>query len=191
MAISHFKRLLMELDLRRVELPLPRLPEGYAFAAWHPVLNDAHARAKFESFAGELDSEVFESLSDLAGCRRLMSDISRHEGFLPGATWLVRFEGNEFSGPSPCATIQGLRRSQWVGTIQNVGVVPEHRGCGLGRALLTKSLLGFRQLGIRQVRLEVTAANKSAVRLYESLGFLVRRTSYRSVTRETRPLEFA
>jgi ribosomal protein S18 acetylase RimI-like enzyme len=189
MSVTHYKRLLMEVDLRRAPLAEPVLPEGYAFASWHPVLTPAHARVKFESFWHEIDSDVFESLSNLEGCQQLMRDISHHTGFVPLATWLIRFEGNEFAGPMPVATIQGLRQSQRVGSIQNVGVVPQHRGFGLGAAVVTKSLIGFHKLGMRYVRLEVTAANQPAVRLYESLGFRIRRATYRTVTSPAQSLE--
>ena len=181
MSVTHYKRLVMEIDLRRRSIAAPQLPPGYAWASWHPVLAAAHAQVKFESFWGEMDSDVFESLSTHDGCRRLMTEISHHQGFLPVATWLIRFEGSDFAAPTPVATIQGLRKSQWVGSIQNVGVVPAHRGFGLGRALMQKSLLGFHQLGARHVRLNVTAANETAVRLYESLGFRVKSWSYRQV----------
>lgn len=181
MSVSHYKRLLMQFDLRRTPLVEPRLPQGYAWASWHPLLAGAHAEVKFQSFCREIDADVFESLSNRDGCRQLMRDISHHAGFVAAATWLIRFEGNEFAGPIPVATIQGLRKSQRVGSIQNVGVLPEHRGTGLGRALVAKSLLGFRQLGMSYARLEVTAANQPAVRLYESLGFCVTRATYRSV----------
>lgn len=189
MSVTHYKRLHMEADIRRLPLAPPLLPPGYAWASWHPVLTAAHARTKFDSFWGEIDAEVFESLSSLEGCQRLMRDISHHQGFVPAATWLIRFEGNEIAGPSPCATIQGLRKSQWVGSIQNVGVVAAHRGFGLGRALVVRSLQGFRSLGIRKVRLEVTAANQPAVRLYESLGFCVHRATYRSVESSAEELQ--
>lgn len=187
MSITHYKRLQMELDLRRAPLAEPHLPDGYAWAAWHPVLLGAHARVKYESFRGEIDAQVFQSLSELQGCQRLMHDIAHHQGFAAATTWLVRFEGNEFSGPTPCATIQGLRKSLWVGSIQNVGVAPAHRGFGLGRALMLRSLQGFRDMGTRRVRLEVTAANEPAVELYRSLGFSLRRTSYRSVMQGAKP----
>ena len=67
------------------------------------------------------------------------------------------------------------------GSIQNIGVVPEHRGLGLGRALVVKSLQGFALAGIERVVLEVTANNLTAVELYRSLGFRVVRTMYRVV----------
>ncbi len=181
MPVVYYKRLQMEINLRRSPLPQPELPPGYSWGAWHPRLLDAHARAKFESFRGEIDSQVFASLASYPGCQRLMVEISHHASFVPLATWLIRYDGVPGSEPRPCATIQGLKRSFWRGSIQNVGVAREHRGQGLGRALVLKSLHGFRELGTRRVTLSVTAANTRAVRLYESLGFVLRKTSYRTV----------
>lgn len=181
MATTYYKRFWMEFDLRRATVPDAVLPEGYVWVPWHPSLVTAHARVKYQCFKGELDSQVFVSLNDLPGCERLMRDIAAHEGFVPQATWMVRFVGNEFHGPVLCATIQGLRTSRWAGAIQNVGVVPEHRGFGLGRALVRRALLGFREAGLQRVSLEVTAANRPAVQLYRRVGFRHVRTGYRQV----------
>ncbi|MEZ6057477.1 MAG: N-acetyltransferase [Planctomycetaceae bacterium] len=181
MPVTHFKRLMMELDTRRVLVPEPTLPDGYEWAAWHPSTIDEHARAKFESFRDDLDGELFSCLSDESGCRRLMYDISHNHGFLSQATWLIRFVGNPFLRSLPCATIQGLRKQGNVGGVQNVAVIPEHRGFGLGRALMLQSIKGYQLAGIHRIRLEVTAANRPAVNLYRSIGFEVRRISYRTV----------
>ena len=72
---------------------------------------------------------------------------------------------------SDVGTIQGTLRNGAVGAIQNIGVVPEHRGQGLGRALLVQALHGFAENGMAIASLEVTAENEVAVRLYEDLGF--------------------
>jgi len=181
MRTTYFKRLRMEINLRRVDLPESVLPEPYEWRAWHPVLIEAHARVKWESFRSEIDAILFPSFVDIAGCRRLMRDISHRRGFLPQSTWLISRAADGFGGPHPVATIQGVNLGWWRGSIQNVGVVPEHRGFGLGRALLLKSLQGFREQRIRKVSLEVTADNLPAVVLYEKLGFRHRRTSYRAV----------
>ena len=111
MAVTHFKRLTMEIDTCGVDLPEPLLPDGYEWSAWHPSLVGQHAQAKFESFRDEMDCELFDCLSHLSGCRRLMTDISLHDRFLPSATWLIQFVGNRFLQSIPCATIQGLRNS--------------------------------------------------------------------------------
>lgn len=183
MATIYYKRFGMEFDFRKVTVPEPRVPEGYDLIPWHPTLRDVHARVKYECFRGEMDSEVFESLSALTGCNRLMTDIASHEGFVPQATWLARFVGSDFQSPQVCGTIQGLRRSRRQGAIQNVGVLPDHRGLGLGKALMLRSLAGFRDAGMQRVVLEVTAANEPAVELYRRLGFQLIRTRYREVRR--------
>ncbi len=181
MPTTYFKRYRMEFDFRRQTVPDATLPEGYVWVAWHPSLSDAHAHVKFRSFRGELDTQVFPCLRDLPGCRKLMSDIASHDGFVPQATWLIRFIGNEFHGPLLCGTIQGLKRSRWLGAVQNVGVIPEHRGLGLGRALLLKALAGFEDARLQRVYLEVTASNDAAVQLYRQVGFRLLKTSYREV----------
>jgi ribosomal protein S18 acetylase RimI-like enzyme len=67
------------------------------------------------------------------------------------------------------------------GGIQNLGVVPEHRGKGIGRAVLLKALAGFAAAGVRRAFLEVTARNDPAVRMYREIGFRNYRTVYRAV----------
>jgi ribosomal protein S18 acetylase RimI-like enzyme len=68
-----------------------------------------------------------------------------------------------------------------IGAIQNLGVVPEHRGRGLGRALVHQALIGFRDSGLDRAYLEVTAENQGAVVLYRSLGFRRAKTLYKAV----------
>jgi GNAT superfamily N-acetyltransferase len=184
MGVTYYKRFRMEIDLRQVPFSEPPLPEGYEWVAWHPDILERHALAKFESFRSEVDSDVFPSLGDPAGCRHLMSEIVQRATFVPGATWLItcRLAPEEWED---CATIQGLVQTGEWGAIQNVGVAPEHRGQGLGRALVLKSLAGFQSAGVQRVYLEVTACNLAAVQLYRSVGFRLARTTYKAVERPT------
>lgn len=180
MPTTHFKRFRMEIDLRRA-LPRAELPQGYVWSGWHPSLCEQHAQAKYHSFNGEPDTELFPCLGLIDGCRNLMHDIACHPSFLPQATWLIRFVANEFTGPIPIGTVQGLQVTRHSGAIQNIGICRLHRGAGLGRALLLKSLAGFQAVGIQRVALEVTAENRRAIQLYDSLGFKTVKTSYRSL----------
>lgn len=173
----YFRRFRMEIDL-----PAPAadasLPKGYYFLPWKDSLCEVHAETKFHCFRGELDAEVFPCFSELEGCRRLMRSIARRDGFLPQATWLVargRAHEREF-----CGTIQGVRDPRGIGAVQNLGVAPEHRGRGLGAALMCQALRGFGDAGILRAFLEVTAENAEAVRLYERIGFERVRTVYKS-----------
>jgi ribosomal protein S18 acetylase RimI-like enzyme len=171
--ISYFKRYKMEVDLH--EQPLPQLPVGFAFAAWSYELIDTHADCLFGSFQQEIDSQVFPSLGDRQGSLALMIELTRKRGFLPEATWLLM-------GPSgPCGTVQGMRERPGVGSIQNIGILPEWRGRGLGEALLLQALDGFRQAGMGRAQLEVTAHNDAAIRLYRRLGFRRAKTLYKAV----------
>lgn len=176
---TYFKRFRMEADRSTPALPTD-LPAGYRFVAWSEDLLDAHARTKHRSFRDEIDAVVFPCLGDLDGCRRLMREIRRKPGFLPDATWLV-VHGDGIATLQWCGTIQGVVDASGVGMIQNIGVVPGHRGLGLGSRLLAQAVAGFRGTGIGLTALEVTAENSRAVRLYQRLGFRRTRTVYKVV----------
>jgi hypothetical protein len=169
----------MDADLAAARRPATLRP-CYRFVPWNEALVDVHARTKFRAFRDEIDAVVFPCLGDLEGCRRLMREIRNKPGFLPHATWLIAY------GRSPeelqwCGTIQGVAERGGTGMIQNIGVVPGHRGVGLGTCLIERCLAGFRMHGVRRVSLEVTAENAGAVRLYQRLGFRRVRTVYKVV----------
>ncbi|MAG92304.1 MAG: N-acetyltransferase [Planctomycetaceae bacterium] len=181
MSTTYFRRFRMEFDYNEAPLPEAVLPEGYRFVTWDQTDIDRHAFAKYQSFRTDLDSSIFPCLGQIEGCQRLMAEISAQQSFLPEATWLIAYRP-ACGGPEvDCGTIQGLAQNRTLGAIQNVGVVPEHRGLGLGRALLLKALAGFRSRRLRRVYLEVTAENAPAVRLYKSAGFRLIRTMYKAV----------
>ncbi|HEU5116321.1 MAG TPA: N-acetyltransferase [Isosphaeraceae bacterium] len=174
MSITYYKRYRMEVDLDDFLLP-PNLRAPFSWIPWDETLLENHAEVKYLSFRSELDSHVFPCLGDRAGCLRLMREIRRKSGFLPGATWLI-------AGPTGhVATIQGVMDRGPIGAIQNVGVVPEFRGQGLGRALVLQALEGFYQAGLKKAYLEVTAENASAVTLYRTIGFRKSKTLYKAV----------
>jgi ribosomal protein S18 acetylase RimI-like enzyme len=175
MAITYYKRFRMELDLRSRPRMRPwRLEAPFAWVPWSESLLLAHAEVKYQAFHNELDSLVFPCLSDRYGCQKLMREIRRKAGFLPEATWLID------SPDGYCGTIQGVV-DRGAGSIQNVGIVPEYRGRGLGHALVTQALSGFCRAGVDRVYLEVTAENSRAVRLYRELGFQKSKVLYKAV----------
>ncbi len=189
MGLTYFKRYRMEIDLGRVpQLPTPVAPP-YTLSAWSGDLVAAHAEAKYSSFCFEIDANVFPCLGNREGCHRLMSEISRRDGFLPRATWLLECTGGvepaaagtlKVGSSEVCGTVQGVRDHRGFGAIQNLGITPGHRGRGLGTALLFHALQGFEEAGLRQAYLEVTAQNVGAVRLYQRLGFRIVRTVYKA-----------
>jgi ribosomal protein S18 acetylase RimI-like enzyme len=190
MGLTYFKRFRMEIDLRGRDFSDPGLPAGYFYIPWSRGLLEAHAEAKFHSFREEIDSNVFPCLGDYSGCLHLMEEIAAKPGFLPGATWLVgctggdseTSHGEQLNGHGAvhyCGTVQGVMDRSGMGAIQNLGVVPEYRGRGLGKSLMQQALAGFQNAGLSRAFLEVTAQNSSAVQLYKRLGFARSRTVYK------------
>jgi len=181
MGVTYYKRFRMEIDLQRVALEEARLPEGFEFVPWHSSLISRHATVKHESFRSEVDSDVFPCLGEFSGCLNLMSEIAQRASFVPQATWLISNLGDR--GAEDAGTIQGIIQAGGWGAVQNVGVAPEFRGLGLGRALILKCLQGFLGARVPRVYLEVTARNTPAVALYRSVGFRLARTTYKAVDR--------
>lgn len=65
----------------------------------------------------------------------------------------------------------GLAAVGGTGDIQTIGVLPAHRGVGLGARLLSELLSTAALLGCGEVLLEVRVDNAPAQRLYERFGF--------------------
>lgn len=173
---NYVQRLRMEAPLRSP--PWPEVPDGFRLVGWDPELLPAHAEVKHLAFRDTVDATIFPNLGALDGCLRLMRSIAGHEGFVPEAAWLVR-------GPDGyCGCIQGVRGRRRTGMIQNLAVRPECRGLGVGTALLRAALCGFRAVGLSAVQLEVCARNEPAVRLYQTAGFVTRKTLYREARAE-------
>ncbi len=184
MDMHYFRRYRMEIDLREARLAPAVLPEGYQWLDWDSTLLQRHAYVKYCSFRSEIDANVFQCLGNYDGCLDLMQKISSQRTFVPAATWLISTEYNSPDGIVDCGTIQGMAPSRRLGAVQNVGIVETHRNLGLGRALVLKSLEGFRQSGVKRVYLEVTADNFPAVGLYHSIGFRLMRTMFKAVPME-------
>ena len=180
MGITYFKRYRMEYDLRQPLFDAPLLPQHYMMLQWDECLIERHAETKYQSFRQEIDANVFPCLGERDGCIRLMNDISRRNGFVPKATWLLIDSLSESKYRNGCGTIQGIIDSKGSGSIQNLGIIPEHRNLGLGTILLKYALQGFKEDHIEVATLEVTAQNQRAYRLYQRLGFKTVRTVYKA-----------
>ncbi len=111
------------------------------------------------------------------GAAPLTSDdvvaITRRPDFDPAGLWFAEADGklvgqalaryNPF-GP----TLRGMP----VGQIEDVAVLPDYRGRGIGRALLLAAMSYLWNRGCRVIELAVDTANVDAHRLYDALGFV-------------------
>lgn len=64
-----------------------------------------------------------------------------------------------------------IDREAGIGHIPNISLVPEARGMGLGRELLTRALDRFRAAGLTHAKIETLVQNAVGNHLYSSLGF--------------------
>ena len=173
---TYVQRLRMEAPLRRLPPVVPAA--GIVLVPWDADLIEAHAEVKWLAFRDTLDAAIFPNLGHFNGCVQLMRSIAAHDGFVPESTLLARgLDGY-------CGCIQGVRSARRAGMIQNLGVVPECQGQGIGKALLAAALHGFREAGLSIAQLEVSARNEHALRLYHAAGFVARKTFYRETQAE-------
>ncbi len=111
------------------------------------------------------------------GAAPLTSDdvvaITRRPDFDPAGLWFAEADGKLVgqalarynpSGP----TLRGMP----VGQIEDVAVLPDYRGRGIGRALLLAAMGYLWNRGCRVIELTVDTANADAHRLYDALGFV-------------------
>ncbi|HEY2956371.1 MAG TPA: GNAT family N-acetyltransferase [Candidatus Eisenbacteria bacterium] len=114
------------------------------------------------------------------------SSFAQHYHFVPATLDMVRhiteaplFIGDGHALAYRAGRCVGFCHNERVGKepeIGVLGVVPEARGIGLGRALLRWGVGYFRARGEERVTLRVDGENETALALYRSEGFAVTRT---------------
>ncbi len=60
------------------------------------------------------------------------------------------------------------------GHVVSVAVLQEHRGKGVGRSLLVEAMNGLASRKTDEIYLEVRVSNDLAIRMYQSIGFLIK-----------------
>lgn len=164
----------MRIDLAAVAPEPPALPPGVSVRPLDPetdarALHDLMTRA----FAGHWGwtPQTFENF-----WRR----VSARDDFDPDLTLLAQVDG-ELVG----ASINVVKLGE--GWVNDLGVLKEARGRGIGEALLRHSFALFKRRGLPAVALGVDAGNATgAVRLYERVGMHVIR-SFDSYEKELTP----
>lgn len=116
---------------------------------------------RFQLF--ELESECFDP--ELAFSRRQLSYLLRS----PRVEIYVMRDRDRIIAEA--IFLHRKTRRGEVGRLYSLAVKPSYRGKGYGKELLVKSLESLRRQNILIVYLEVEAENRTAIGLYQSLGF--------------------
>lgn len=126
------------------------------------------AQLVHRSHLGSLDAALNLTYASRALCQAFLETLVQRGGcgpFEPRASFVAE-------GPrGAVGVILASRLSDNNGHICQVSVAPELQGQGLGLALVSSALEAFRMQGLTQASLSVTAENRRAYRLYETLGF--------------------
>jgi ribosomal protein S18 acetylase RimI-like enzyme len=175
--LSAFDRNFMRLDLRRAPLPEGRLRRAISIDRWADVHQEPAAHLIATAYQGHVDSSINDQYRSVMGARRFLHNIVQYPGcgtfFRPAS-----FAAFEPAHGALCGISLSSLVSQEFGHITQICVSRDVKGCGVGYALLRRSLLALRDVGCRAATLTVTAANEGAVELYKRVGFrTVRRFS--------------
>jgi mycothiol synthase len=96
--------------------------------------------------------------------------------FMPDL-WMVAWEGDHVVGMAENhIPVENKAFGQRRGHTQILFVLPRWRRRGLAKALLSKSLIMMREMGLEEATLDVETQNTSGeIQLYESMGYVVER----------------
>jgi ribosomal protein S18 acetylase RimI-like enzyme len=137
----------------------------------------------------EVTSEMDVRLAgpeDADAIGRLLHDFNtEYDESTPGADWLARRVRELLGGDALAVLLAGagpdglavlrFRPSLWSAALEcylaELYVVPDRRGQGLGRALLTAAIDHARRTGADYMDLGTSEADVAARALYESMGF--------------------
>lgn len=126
------------------------------------------------AYRAHIDSEINDQYRTTAGSMRFLNNIVRFPGcgvFDPEASFVATHQpANALIGLILCSRVRDD-----VGHVTQVCLVPEHRGQGLGEALLDYTCGALRRRKFNLLTLTVTETNHRAVDLYRKLGFETRR----------------
>ncbi len=175
-----YPRKFLELPAASAAHLTARPADRAVITPWSERLQDDSARLVAAAYRGHIDSEINDQYRAPAGARRFLANIVQYPGcgtfFAPASYAATDAQRGGLCGMSLASLV-----ASDVGHITQVCVAPSHRGTGLGYELLRRSLLALAAQGCRSVSLTVTAANETAVRLYERMGFTQRREFAASV----------
>lgn len=172
--LSRFFRLharqFMLLNLDEANLQNRPLSVGLRIEAWTDRAFESAARLIQLSYANHVDGEINDQYRSQAGGMRFLRNIVLLPGcgqFMPEASFLVRpATGDPLVGMVLTSTV-----AQGVGHTTQICVLPGYQKNGIGRQLMERSIQALLRRNYQALSLTVTSVNKSAVELYEHLGF--------------------
>ncbi|GAA2268274.1 GNAT family N-acetyltransferase [Nonomuraea roseoviolacea subsp. roseoviolacea] len=149
--------------------PMPAAPVG-----WEEVMDVPGVQLTGEHVAGADDADVVRLGPEDVPEMLDLVERTKPGPFLPRTIELGVYLGLRFGGVLVAMAGERLHPPGWT-EISAVCTAPDHRGRGLATRLVLAVAAGIRNRGETPF-LHAAAANTGAIRLYERLGFRLRRT---------------
>jgi len=174
--VRTFLRTFMEIDLAMAAgLPARKPTQAVLIDGWTERRQDEAGALIAESYRGHIDSEINDQYRSPNGARRFLANIIQYPGcgsFFQPASFVALDAGTG----KLCGICLASLVNADVGHITQVCVSRATRGSGVGYELIRRSIETLAKHGCRKASLTVTAANTSAIELYERMGFVETRT---------------
>jgi ribosomal protein S18 acetylase RimI-like enzyme len=155
-----------DIDIRPLARDADLEASGFAFTGYES--DEMYAAAKAETDAR---TAITLALVPRPGFVKRWDDgpsdrQRRREVLAEGLSYGAYFDGR-------LVGVVLMERRQWNDTlhVEDIEVMPPHRGRGIGRSLLDKAVASARALGARLVSLETQNTNVPAIRFYRANGF--------------------
>src|SRR5450631_1160080 len=165
-----FTRQFMLLDLQKGPKTNSNSAGAMRMDRWNDRYFEPCAKLIYLSYADHVDGEINDQYRSVSGALRFLKNIILLPGcgqFVPAASFVLRQPGSD----ELVAAVLTSEVSPGVGHTTQICVVPGFQGHGLGRMLMHKSAEALRGLKFKELTLTVTSENRTAVQLYDRLGF--------------------
>jgi ribosomal protein S18 acetylase RimI-like enzyme len=144
---------------------------GYELSAWDDRYLERVAQLFHDANRDTLDALIYPQFRTFEETQRMVQAV-RDGG---AGAFVEEASGIALHGRVLCGASMIVQPEPGQGFVVVVATAPAHQGRGVGRALLTSTLVSAWETGIRTVDLTVTEENRPAVALYERLGFVPKR----------------
>jgi ribosomal protein S18 acetylase RimI-like enzyme len=143
---------------------------GMRLDRWNDRYFEPCAKLIYLAYANHIDGDINDQYRSRNGALKFLKNIILLPGcgqFQPSASFVLRHPGSD----DLVGAVLTSEVAEGVGHTTQICVQPGFQGHGLGRMLMETAADALRSMRFKELSLTVTAENRTAVHLYEQLGF--------------------